>query len=180
MHRKNMLPSINTNQGFNDSPLSMRIGSPRANTKRQICSCGSEFGGHCVCYGKTLTPSNSMSSFLKADLPDFNPDPALLKFGNFHDSAVNLALYTLKISKQEYASMTIEDLKRFPNNYPNGYALDILIEDKKSSIGIGSIFPKSISPVKRSSPLRNEINLNSNKNPDIDELDNLVNQTYRK
>ncbi len=183
MHRKNMLPSINTNQGFNDSPLSMRIGSPRANTRRKVCSCGSEFGGQCVCYTKTLTPSNSISSFIKADLdlPDCNSDPALIKFGNFHDSAINLALYTLNITKQEYASISIEDLKRrFPNNYPNGYALDILIEDKKNSIGISSIFPKTISPVKRSSPLKHEIKLNSNLNPDNDELDNLVNQSYHK
>lgn len=177
MHRKNMLPSINTNQGFNDSPLSMRLGSPRANTKRQTCSCGSEFGGSCVCYSKTLTPSNSVSFFLKPDVkdPDFNPD-TIIKFGNFHNSAVNLALYTLKISKQEYVSMSIEDLKRFPNNYPNEYALDILFEDKKKFIGTSPTISKNISPIKKSSPLRNEMKLNH----DIDELDNLVNQSYRK
>jgi hypothetical protein len=209
MERNNMFPSIpNVNQGFvnqgfvnhpySDSgpshPLDtnrygykpeltpLRIGSPRAGSRRVVCSCGSEYGGKCVCVGKKLTPSNSVNSLIrdisKPDLncPDYNPDSSLIKIGNFHDSAVNLALYTLKITKQEYASMSMEDLRRYPNTHPNGYAIDILIEDKKTSLEVGSIFPKTISPIKRSSPLHNEIKINQF----TDELDNLVVQGYRK
>ncbi len=184
-----MFPYINTNlpNNFNE----YRNGSPRSNSRRLVpfndlpsnkinCSCGSEYGEPCVCgpNSKILTPSNSLtrlpinSNSSINPFPDFNPDPKLIKFIDVNSEAIKLALYTLRISESEYASMSVEDFKRFPNTIPESYAVNILIENKKKS-------NLTISPIKKSSPLRHEIKSNysiESAQLPVDELDNFIKQ----
>lgn len=186
-----MFPHINTNLSSEMFPQSgeYRNGSSINNSRQLInpnnysptklnCACGSEFGESCVCglRPRILNPSNSMTTLptgLINPFPDFNPDPSLFRVISIETEALKLALHTLRISEFEYNRLTIEDIKRFPNTVPESYAINILIEHKKKS-GI------PISPIKKSSPLCNEIKFNQITSFQTDELDNLVSISSRE
>ncbi len=97
-------------------------------------------------------------------VPDFNPDPSLIKLTDTNNSAIQLALYVLKISESEYRSMSVTDLERFPRSYPENHAVDILIENKK----------KHFSPGRKDYPIIRDHMIK----PNSDELDNFMSMSY--
>ncbi len=83
--------------------------------------------------------------------PDYYPDPFSFRLGSFEDDVLNLALHTLGLTKAEFSSISVSEIKsRFSLGIPASYAINILIHIKEKN---QSEFTPRVNPISPLTPI---------------------------